>query len=90
VADLHSTIADVHDRIDQHHGKGIGEQNTKAVLINPVLRALGWDLEDLDEVELEFRRKAMDNPVDYALMIQRTPRLFIEAKSLDGNLNDPK
>jgi hypothetical protein len=32
----------------------------------------------------------MDNPVDYALMIQRTPRLFIEAKSLDGNLNDPK
>jgi hypothetical protein len=55
-----------------------------------VLRALGWDLEDLDEVELEFRRKAMDNPVDYALMIQRTPRLFIEAKSLDGNLNDPK
>jgi Restriction Enzyme Adenine Methylase Associated/Type I restriction enzyme R protein N terminus (HSDR_N) len=90
VADLHSTLADVRDRIDQHQGKGIGEQNTKAVLINPVLRALGWDLEDLDEVELEFKRKAMDNPVDYALMIQRTPRLFIEAKSLDGNLSDPK
>ncbi len=90
MTDLHATIADVRERIDQHQGKGIGEQNTKAVLINPILRALGWNLEDLDEVELEFKRKAMDNPVDYAFMLLRTPRLFIEAKALDGNLNDPK
>ncbi len=39
---------------------------------------------------LDYKRKSMDNPVDYALMLQRTPRLFIEAKPLDGNLNDPK
>lgn len=90
MADLHTTLEEVRARIEQHSGKGIGEQNTKAVLINPVLRALGWDLEDLEEVVLEFKRKAMDNPVDYALMLQRTPRLFIEAKPLDGNLNDPK
>lgn len=87
---LHKAIDEVRLRIEQHQGKNIGEQNTKAVLINPVLRALGWDLEDLDEVVLEYKRKAMDNPVDYALMLQRTPRLFIEAKPLDGNLNDPK
>lgn len=90
MVDLHGTVEGIRARIAQHRGKGIGEQNTKAVLINPVLRALGWDLEDLDEVVLEFKRKAMDNPVDYALMLQRTPRLFIEAKPLDGNLNDPK
>lgn len=90
MADLHKILDEVRARVDQHQGKGIGEQNTKAVLINPILRALGWDLEDLEEVVLEFKRKSMDNPVDYALMLQRTPRLFIEAKPLDGNLNDPK
>lgn len=90
MADLHKILEEIRARIDLHQGKGIGEQNTKAVLINPVLRALGWDLEDLEEVVLEFKRKSMENPVDYALILQRTPRLFIEAKPLDGNLNDPK
>ncbi|MEK6190911.1 MAG: restriction endonuclease [Chloroflexota bacterium] len=90
MADLRMTLEVVRSRVEQHSGKGIGEQNTKAVLINPILRALGWDLEDLEEVVLEYKRKAMDNPVDYALMLQRTPRMFIEAKPLDGNLNDPK
>lgn len=88
--DLSATIDVVRARIEEHRGKNIGEQNTKAVLINPVLRTLGWNLEDLDEVVLEYKRKSMDNPVDYAFMLQRTPRLFIEAKPLDGNLSDPK
>jgi len=56
----------------------------------PVLRALGWDVEDLEEVKLEYRRRANDNPVDYALFVNRTPRLFIEAKGLGVNLDDPK
>ena len=47
----------------------------------PVLRALGWDIEDLEDVKLEYRRRP-DNPVDYALFLLRSPRLFIEAKSL--------
>ena len=68
----------------------IGEQNTKAKLINPILSALGWDLEELDEVRLEYRKKPKDNPVDYALFIMRTPRLFIEAKSLEAKLDDRK
>ena len=62
--------------------QGIGEQDTKAALIVPVLRALGWDVEDLEDVKLEYRRRPADNPVDYALFLLRSPRLFIEAKSL--------
>jgi Restriction Enzyme Adenine Methylase Associated len=57
-------------------------------LIVPFLRALGWDLEDRDEVHLEYRFKSADRPVDYALMLQRKPVLFIEAKGLDEDLND--
>lgn len=90
MAELAEVISIVRDRIEQYSDKAIGEQNTKSVLISPVLRALGWDMEDLDEVQLEYKRRAMDNPVDYALFVQRSARLFVEAKALGGNIADPK
>jgi len=31
-------------------------------------------------VQLEYRRKPSDKPVDYALFLNRVPSLFIEAK----------
>jgi predicted type IV restriction endonuclease len=68
----------------------IGEQNTKAALIDPLLAALGWDLQEIEEVRREYRRKPQDNPVDYALFLNRTECLFIEAKSLEKDLNDRK
>ncbi|MGD1097876.1 MAG: hypothetical protein ABSB35_38545 [Bryobacteraceae bacterium] len=68
----------------------LGEQNTKAALIDPILMALGWDLQEIDEVRREYRRKPQDNPVDYALFLNRTECLFIEAKSLEKDLNDRK
>jgi hypothetical protein len=43
-----------------------------------------------DEVHREYRRRPADNPVDYALLLSRTPRLFIEAKGLGENIDDPK
>lgn len=68
----------------------IGEENTKAALIEPLLSALGWDTEELEEVHREYRRKAQDRPVDYALFLRREPRLFIEAKALDEDLTNRK
>ncbi len=68
----------------------IGEENTKAVLVEPVLQALGWDTHDLDEVEREFRYKSQDNPVDYALFVSGRPRLFVEAKGLGRDLGNHK
>ena len=77
---LRQTLEDVAERVERYRGAHIGEQNTKATLIVPVLRALGWNVEDLDEVHLEYKFKSQDRPVDYALMLQRKPVLFIEAK----------
>ncbi|HEV8424609.1 MAG TPA: hypothetical protein VGS14_05415 [Actinomycetes bacterium] len=71
-------------------GQRVGESNTKAGLIEPVIAALGWDVLDPDEVHREYRRRSPDNPVDYALLLSRTPRLFIEAKGLGGNIDDPR
>jgi len=68
----------------------IGEQNTKAALIDPLLSALSWDLQEIDEVRREYRRKPQDNPVDYALFLNRTECLLVEAKSLEKDLSDRK
>jgi hypothetical protein len=90
MSDLDDTLAQVRQRLERYRGQTLGEQNTKSVLIDPLLRALGWDVEDFEEVHREYKPKPTDNPVDYALFILRTPRLFVEAKALGGNLNDRK
>jgi hypothetical protein len=89
-SDLFALQATLRERIARHERSGIGEQDTKAALIVPVLRALGWDVEDLEDVKLEYRGRPQDNPVDYALFLLRAPRLFIEAKSLGSHLGDGK
>jgi hypothetical protein len=92
VEDLLDTLKQCVERIDRYRrlGQRVGESNTKAGLIEPVIAALGWDVLDPDEVHREYRRRPPDNPVDYALLLSRTPRLFIEAKGLGENIDDPK
>lgn len=88
--DLRSTLQSVRGRVQRYEAKGINEQNTKATLVEPILRCLGWNLEDLDEVQFEYRRKRNSNPVDYALFVLREPKLFVEAKALGKNLGDSR
>lgn len=89
---LNPTVAKVRDRIAQirDQGESIGEQDTKAILIEPVLAALGWDLGELDQVRREYRFRSQDNPVDYALLDFGRPCLLIEAKALSTALDHRK
>ena len=80
----------IRERIALHQGQGINEMSNRAVLINPMLKALGWDSEDLKLVQQEYRFQSSDNPVDYALMDGGKPSLFVEAKALGSNLGDQK
>ncbi|HEX4482648.1 MAG TPA: DUF5655 domain-containing protein [Solirubrobacteraceae bacterium] len=67
----------------------VNEANTKAHVINLMLGSLGWDLSDIDTVDLEV--KVFDGTfLDYALKLAGAPRLFVEAKSLDEKLDDKK
>ncbi len=75
-------------RLERLGGKSLGEQDTKVGLISPVLRALGWDVEDVEQVRHEYRHQSSDNPVDYALLLSRVPQLFVEAKGYGENLAD--
>ncbi len=87
---LISTVVQVKDRIAElrHRKSRVGEQNTKSVLIEPMLSALGWNVWDLNEVSREYRHKSQDNPVDYALLLDHSPCLFVEAKALGTALRD--
>jgi hypothetical protein len=62
------------------------EAATRAVLIDPVLRSLGWDTANTSMVEVE---KTIDNVrADYALFDSNNiPRIIVEAKSLGTELN---
>ncbi len=66
----------------------LGEQNTKAVLIEPVLAALGWDPRDPAEVFREYSQASVPGRVDYALLVEGAPALFVEAKDLGKDLSD--
>ena len=85
-------VRQIADRIPRPRKQGarISEQDTKRVLITPAIEALGWDIYDTDEVRNEYRHKSADNPVDYALFLNRSPVLFVEAKPLGQSLEDRK
>jgi Restriction Enzyme Adenine Methylase Associated len=89
-AKLRDVVRDVISKIRRYQDRNMGEQNTKASLIEPVLEALGWDVRDPDEVFREFKAKSVDSPVDFALTILRKPRLFVEAKGLGETLTNRK
>lgn len=88
VQKLLETTSSVVSRIRKYGDRKLGEQNTKASLVEPILEALGWDIRDPDEVHREFRPKGRDNPVDYALKLLRKPRMFVEAKGLGETLSE--
>ena len=63
------------------------EQETGTKFIMPLLRALGWDVESVDEVREQHR--TVYGPSDYELLISGAPRVVVEIKrianSLDGH-----
>ena len=67
----------------------MNESNTKVLLVEPVLQALGWDTTNLDCVTREH--KVYDGTfLDYALLAGEKPVLFVEAKAWGATLSDPR
>ena len=78
------------ERIQRHYGylsAGGGETRTRELLINPMLRVLGWNLEYPDQVQLEY--PVGDNKrTDYALMhFSGHPIAIVEAKELGSQFD---
>ena len=92
------------DRVEEavRHGRRViekyGEQywimkelGTRFYIIDPVLRALGWQLNDPDQCRFEeWRERGADEykgQLDYALYSGGKPVVLIETKSLKTGLN---
>ena len=72
-----------------HEKLSRNEAATRAALIDPVLKALGWDMANPNMVE--FEKTFNDTRVDYALYdCQNKIQVIVEAKALGTNLNDSR
>lgn len=82
-------IENLRVKLEKHRRDDLKEYPTRTIFIDPMLKALGWDVRDPEEVELEY--PTIDGKfVDYAPKINRKPVLFIEAKPLKDPLTDVK
>ena len=70
------------------HGEHIGghETRTRVIVIDPLLRSLGWDTEDPEMVIHEHRAGSLK--LDYALVDRGEVIGILEAKSLGSKLKD--
>ena len=76
-------------KIDALRKHGLKETPTRTIVIDPLLEALGWEVSDPDEVQLEY--PTVDGKsVDYGLKLNKKCALLVEAKSFDDPLNDVK
>jgi len=82
-------IENLRVQLDRHRKDGLKEYPTRTIFIDPLLAALGWDVRDPDEVELEH--PTVDGKsVDYAMKVNRKVVLYLEAKQLGDPLDDVK
>lgn len=82
-----SKIEELRGRIGTHRGYITGsETRTRQLLIDPMLRVLGWDIENPERVHLEY--PVSGGRVDYALRSSRQVVVVIEAKVLGKNLDN--
>jgi len=87
--EITTCIEELRSKLDRHRKEDLKEYPTRTIFIDPLLQALGWNVRDPDEVQLEY--PTIDGKsVDYAPKINRKPVLFIEAKPLNDPLTDVK
>ena len=72
----------------QTHGDALrsSEALTRYALIDPLLRELGWDTADPAVVAPEYRSGS--GSADYALLVDGSPAMMVEAKKLGTPLQD--
>ena len=89
--DLLKLIATLRERIDSHEvALRRNEALTRSVLIDPLLRALGWDTENPAQVIPEYPIPSEPKKqADYALFAgSDVPTIIVEAKSLGVALSE--
>jgi len=68
--------------------KNLNENATRQGFILPLFRALGWNIDDINEVSPE--EKVSRGWVDFSFRLSGIPRFFLETKKAAEDLNDPR
>ena len=80
-------VETLRERIQQHSAAlRQSEMLTRYVLVDPLLRELGWDTENPDQVRPEYR--VGSGFADYALLSGGKPIIVVEAKKLGTSMAD--
>lgn len=91
---LIAEIETIRARIEKHRNTlAEYEIRTRTALVDPMLRALGWDPSDPSLVCLEMKLPKGDGRADYVLLYpgpKRKPAVIIETKKLDLDLENLK
>ena len=68
----------------ENYKENFSEFRTRILLIDPVLRLLGWDVENPDLVELEYQpAESNRRSADYVLKNNKKNVAIVEAKNID-------
>jgi hypothetical protein len=88
--DFIERIESVADRAEDQLDRIENEQSTKQALIIPFIKALGYDVYDLNEVVPEFTADFAEKKgekVDYAILHDGDPAVLVECKPANGDLS---
>ncbi len=81
---MKAEITKLIDKYTREKGKKYNEEATKNDFILTLFKILGWNTEDSNEVSKE--ENISGKRVDYGFRIDGIPKFFLEAKSLDEDL----
>jgi hypothetical protein len=87
--EISKCIDNLRTKLEKYTKTSLKEAVTRIIFIDPMLKALGWDIGDPDEVDIEHAT-VDGKSVDYALKTNNKVVLLIEAKPLDDPLTDVK
>ena len=95
---LKETINELKDRLKKYQNKDLSEANTEAYFIRPFLKSLGYDTDNPELVWSQYPADPHDiktGKVDYALLRNGKPIIFVEGKRLhesplDSHVNQIK
>jgi predicted transport protein len=87
---LVQSIEVIRQKLAAWRRQSLKETSTRTIVIAPLLKALGWDVQEPDEVQEEYPIYG-GKSVDYAMkLLNKGTVLLIEAKPLDDTLEDEK
>lgn len=87
--DFKDNLFELSKKIERYRDKVTNEEMTKTAFILPFFDLLGYDTRNPFEFQAEFTADLADSKgekVDYAILIDDVPKILIEAKEINDNL----